>query len=87
MTEQVREAQLLFRDALRRLCLMHYESAEKKGLSASSAAGIVAEECLHMCAYFVTRGSMWSEDGFVEEARKIYDWHKNVATKEKEKPN
>ena len=82
-----REAQLRFREALRQLCLLHYEATEKAGVTTAQAAGIVAEECMHMSAFFVTRGSAWDKDGFLEECRKVYEWHKDVAAKEKAKPN
>jgi hypothetical protein len=48
---------------------------------------MVAEECLHMCAVLVTRGSNYSEDAFLDECRKVYDWHKHVAIKEQGRPN
>jgi hypothetical protein len=85
--EKARDMQLAFREQLRQLCLAQYEAAQKAELPSTIAAGIVAEECMHMSAFFVTRGGTWSADTFSEECRKMYDWHKNVAIREQGRPN
>lgn len=72
-----RDAQLAFRDALRTLCLRHYTVTTEAGLNATEAAQTVAEECMHMSAYFVANGSTWSADQFVNECRKMFEFHKN----------
>lgn len=85
--EKARELQLAFREQLRKLCLAQYEPALKGNLSAVQAASMIAEECMHMCAWFVTRGSNYSVDMFLDECRKVYEWHKDVARKEQGRPN
>ena len=85
--DKARAMQLSFREQLRQLALAQYEAAQEGGLNASAAAGMVAEECMHMSAFFVARGGTWSADTFVDECRKMFDWHKDVATKEQGRPN
>lgn len=71
-----RDAQLAFRDALRTLCLAHYTATTKAGLNATDAAQTVAQECMHMSAYFVANGSNWGADQFADECRKMFEFHK-----------
>jgi hypothetical protein len=85
--DKARELQLAFREQLRQLCLAQYEVVQKAEINAAQAAGIIAEECMHMSAFFVTRGGTWSADTFADECRKMFDWHKEVARKEQGRPN
>lgn len=75
--ETPRDAQLAFRDALRTLCLAHYTATTKAGLNATDAAQTVAQECMHMSAYFVANGSTWNADRFAAECRTMFEFHKN----------
>jgi hypothetical protein len=85
--DKARDFQLAFREQLRQLCLDQYEAAQGAGVNVTHAAGIVAEECMHMSAFFVARGGTWTADTFADECRKMFDWHKRVATKEQGRPN
>jgi hypothetical protein len=89
MTDQdkARELQLAFREQLRQLCLAQHEAAQEASVDAAHAAGMIAEECMHMSAFFVTRGGTWNADTFADECRKMFVWHKEVATKEQGRPN
>ena len=82
-----RDLQLAFREQLRQLCIAQYETAQEAELPATVAAGIVAEECMHMSAWFVARGSNFSMDTFLDECRKVFEFHKEAARKEQGRPN
>lgn len=79
MTEElehtVQKARALYRENLRQLTLKFYEELGPH-LNSADLAQIVMEECTHMACHFVTGGSNWSEDQFLEEVRKVWQFHK-----------
>lgn len=82
-----RDLQIAFREQLKELVMEQYEVAQAAGLNTAQAAGMVAEECMHMAAWFVARGSAWNADQFTDECRKLFEFHKDVAAKENRRPN
>lgn len=74
MTE--RELELMFRDWLRDLCAKLDNTAREGGIPSTKAAQIVAQECMHMAAYFVAHGSKIPIGEFAADCASMVLWHR-----------
>jgi hypothetical protein len=86
MTEQeMDQARLDLRERLRQLALAWGEEVHKAGMEERFSTGIMAEECMHMCSYFVVRGLGWNLETFLERTGEVYDIHRALLQQEKQR--
>jgi len=83
--EEMEQARLELRERIRLLALAWGDEVHKTGMPENISSGILAEECMHMCSYFVVRGLHWNLETFLEKTGEVYDIHRTLLRKEQQR--
>jgi hypothetical protein len=83
--EEMNQARLDLRERLRVLAIAWGDEVHKAGMPENISTGTLAEECMHMCSYFVVRGLGWNLETFLEKTGEVYDIHRTLLRKEKQR--
>lgn len=86
MTDQeIQQARLELRERLRQLAIAWGNEVHKAGMPENISSGMIAEECMHMSSYFVVRGLGWNLETFLEKTGEVFDIHRTLLRKEKQR--
>ena len=83
--EEIQQAREDLRERLRQLALTWGEDVHKAGMPEPISTGMLAEECMHLCSYFVVRGLGWDLETFLEKTGEVYDIHRALLKKERQR--
>lgn len=83
--EEIDQARLELRERLRQLAIAWGDEVHKAEMPEHISTGVLAEECMHLCSYFVVRGLRWNLETFLERAAEVYDIHRTLLKKEQQR--
>lgn len=83
--EQAEQARQEVRESLRQLAIAWGDKVHKAGMPQGVSAGIIAEEMMHLCAYFVVRGLGWGLETFLEKCGEVFDAQRAILRKEQQR--
>ena len=83
--EEMNQARLDLRERLRLLAIAWGDEVHKAGMPENIPTGTLAEECMHLCSYFVVRGLGWNLETILERTGEVYDIHRHLLRKEQQR--
>jgi hypothetical protein len=83
--QEIDQARLDLRERLRQLAVAWGNEVHKAGMQENVSTGLMAEECMHMSSYMVVRGLGWNLETFLEKTGEVYDVHRTLLRKEKQR--
>jgi hypothetical protein len=61
------------------------EEVHGAGMPENVSTGTLAEECMHLCSYFVVRGLGWNLKTFLRRPARLHDIHRTPLRKEQQR--